>query len=267
MQPRIYTYKITFEEVPYYYYGSKKEKKYNEEYWGSPITNRWCWELYTPRKQILETFDYTDEGYGECLSIENRLIKPFLNDPYCLNEHCGGFCSLESFKRGGQKTKELCIGVHGRTKEQMSENGKKGTQRCKELGVGIYSLSSEQKSENGKKGGELTKELCIGVHGRTKEQMIEQGKKNYEQGIGIFGYTSEQKSENGKKGGELIKNLGKGIFSFTIEQRKENAKKGGKQSNSQKWQCSETGFISTSGPLTLYQNKRGIDTSKRIRIK
>ena len=35
MQPRIYTYKITFEEVPYYYYGSKKEKYFNEEYWGS----------------------------------------------------------------------------------------------------------------------------------------------------------------------------------------------------------------------------------------
>ena len=28
--PRIYTYKITFEEVPYYYYGSKKEKYYNQ---------------------------------------------------------------------------------------------------------------------------------------------------------------------------------------------------------------------------------------------
>jgi len=29
--PRIYTYKITFEEVPYYYYGSKKEKAFDED--------------------------------------------------------------------------------------------------------------------------------------------------------------------------------------------------------------------------------------------
>jgi hypothetical protein len=50
MQPRIYTYKITFEEVPYYYYGSKKEKVFDEEYCGSPVTNKWCWELYTPKK-------------------------------------------------------------------------------------------------------------------------------------------------------------------------------------------------------------------------
>jgi hypothetical protein len=50
MQPRIYTYKITFEEVPYYYYGVHKEKTFNEEYWGSPVTNKWCWEFYTPKK-------------------------------------------------------------------------------------------------------------------------------------------------------------------------------------------------------------------------
>ena len=58
--PRIYLYKITFEEVPYYYYGVHREKKYNEKYWGSPKTNKWCWKLYTPKKQILQLFDYTD---------------------------------------------------------------------------------------------------------------------------------------------------------------------------------------------------------------
>ena len=76
--PRIYTYKITFEEVPYYYYGVKKEKKYNEEYWGSPVTNKWCWELYTPKKQILELFEFDDGGYIKAQEIEKRLIKPVL---------------------------------------------------------------------------------------------------------------------------------------------------------------------------------------------
>jgi hypothetical protein len=61
--PRIYLYKITFEEVPYYYYGVHKETKFGEEYWGSPKTNKWCWELYTPKKQILQLFDFTDEGF------------------------------------------------------------------------------------------------------------------------------------------------------------------------------------------------------------
>jgi hypothetical protein len=45
--PRIYTYKITFEEVPYYYYGSKKERYCNQNYFGSPVTNKWCWDSCT----------------------------------------------------------------------------------------------------------------------------------------------------------------------------------------------------------------------------
>ena len=36
--------------------------------------------------------------------------------------------------------------------------------------------------------------------------------------------------------------------------------------NSQRWMCIETGYITTSGPLTIYQRNRGIDTSKRKRI-
>lgn len=39
-----------------------------------------------------------------------------------------------------------------------------------------------------------------------------------------------------------------------------------KKLNTEKWMCTETGFVSTSGPLTLYQRKRGIDTSKRKRV-
>ena len=61
--PRIYLYKITFEEVPYYYYGVHKEKKFDEYYMGSPITNKWCWEFYTPKKQILEVFEFSEEPY------------------------------------------------------------------------------------------------------------------------------------------------------------------------------------------------------------
>lgn len=141
MQPRIYTYKITFEEVPYYYYGSKKEKYYNQEYWGSPVTHKWCWEFYTPKKQILELFDYTDEGYDECRKIENRLIKPFLNDPLCLNENCNLSYSLKIAKK----------------------SAKLGGEKCKELGVGIFSLDGKVKSEIAKLGGEKTKELGIGI--------------------------------------------------------------------------------------------------------
>ena len=128
--PRIYVYKITFEEVPYYYYGVHKEKRYNEEYWGTPVTNKWCWEFYTPKKQILQFFDFTDEGWLEAQEVEKRLIKPFYNtDKWCLNESCGGKTSLKI----------------------LSENGKKGQIISKEKGVGIYGMSFEQRIEIAKK--------------------------------------------------------------------------------------------------------------------
>ncbi len=36
--------------------------------------------------------------------------------------------------------------------------------------------------------------------------------------------------------------------------------------NSQKWMCTATGFVSTAGPLSKYQNARGINTSFRVKL-
>jgi hypothetical protein len=212
--PRIYTYKITFEEVPYYYYGSKKEKWYNQEYWGSPITHKWCWDFYTPKKQILEFFEFSDEGYKECRRVEERLIKPVLNDTWCLNQNCGGSFSLEITRKSGTISYK----------------------KQKELGIGIFAVPSEKRREY--------------------------GLKLVENGIGIHSQTKEQLSENGKKGAAKNKENKVGIFSLTKEQLSEN----GRKSNSQKWMCLKTGYITTSAGLTHYQRARGIDTSKRKRI-
>jgi hypothetical protein len=270
MQPRIYTYKITFEEVPYYYYGSKKEKYFNQEYWGSPVTNKWCWELYTPKKQILEIFDFTDEGYEECRIVENRLIKPVINDPWCLNENVGGIISLKVCRENGRRMKELGIGVHGRSKEEMIENGKRNGKKIKELGLGICALTPEQRSENGKKGGAKVKELNKGICALTLEQRVEIGKKsaktNEENKTSIFAFTAQQLSENGKKGGAKAKELGLGFHTFTKEQRVEIGKESVKKINSQRWMCLETGYTSTAAGVVSYQKARGIDTAQRVRI-
>jgi len=234
MQPRIYTYKITFEEVPYYYYGVHKEKKYSEEYWGSPSTNKWCWELYTPQKQILELFDFTDEGYIEAQEIEKRIISPILNHKWCLNEGVGGFFSLDVCRK----------------------NGKRLGNFAKENNIGIFSLTSKQLSENGKKGG------SIGGKKGTKTQIDDK--------IGIYGLSKEQKIENARKGGKVIGNKlkeeNRGIFGLSKEQRLNNCSKGGKKLSLQKWICLETGHITNIGALANYQKARGIDPTKRKRI-
>ena len=259
--PRIYTYKITFEEVPYYYYGVHKEKRFDEYYMGSPITHKWMWDFYTPKKQILEIFAFSDGGWIEAQEVEGRLIKPVFNtDKWCLNANCGGVLSLKSRSDGGKigskivnkKNKELKLGIYNMSFEQKSENGKKGGkitgQKNKELGLGFFKMSFEEKSQLGKRNAEKNKKNKTGLYALTPEQIGENAKKGgdtaYEMGVGVHGRSKEQMREDGKKGGKI----------------------GGKKSSSQKWMCEETGYVTNSGALTHYQRARNIDTSKRIRI-
>jgi hypothetical protein len=232
MNPRIFTYKITFEEVPYYYYGVHKEKIFNEEYCGTPITHKWCWELYTPKKQILQFFEYSDEGWLEANLVEDRLIKPvYQTDKWCLNESCGALISLNSRRKGGktqaQNNKNMNVGFYGMTKQQRFLASQKGgiTQgnRCKETRTGIFSISEDERKIISSKAGKIGSKI------------------NKENKVGIFSLTRQQLSENGKIGGKISS----------------------KKLNSQKWKCLITGFISTSGPLTNYQKSRNIDPKLR----
>lgn len=251
--PRIYTYKITFEEVPYYYYGVKKEEYYNQEYWGSPVTHKWCWNFYTPKKQILEFFDFTDGGWLQAQEVEKRLIKPVYNtDKWCLNEHCGGLLSSPSSRKGGtkavKKNKEKNIGIFSMTTEELSKAGKKGGaisgKMTRERGVGIHALTPEQRAENVKESHKTQKEL----------------------GIGLWGFTLEKRRDNQKRANETNRNNETGIYSLTKEQRIEAGKRGGKVVSYQMWECTETGFVANAGNLAKYQRAKGIDTSKRKRV-
>jgi len=54
-------------------------------------------------------------------------------------------------RKGGKRAQELGRGIHGRTKEQMTEDGKMGAQKVKELGVGIYAITPKERSEISRK--------------------------------------------------------------------------------------------------------------------
>ena len=301
--PRIYTYKITFEEVPYYYYGVHKEKYFNEEYWGTPVTNKWCWEFYTPKRQILQFFDFTDKGWLEAQEIEKILIRPFYNtDKWCLNKNVGGKISLKVCKETGRKNYENKVGIFSLTKEELSENGKIGGTTNKENLIGIFSLSLEERQEickkigakygklNGKNSAEKNEKNKTGFWNSELQSQLGKkgGTKTKELGVGIFAISPDDKSKLSREIGLKMRDNKKGIFSLTKEQLRENAlknkenklgifsmskeeqviigKKNGKNTGKQKWMCLETGFITTPGALTNYQKKRGIDTSKRNRI-
>lgn len=103
MQPRIYVYKITFVDQPYWYWGWHKEKKFDEYYMGSPVTNKRYWDMHEPVKEIVEVFEYSDEGALLAQVLEQSLIISDLNHPLCLNENCGGIVSLKALREGSKK--------------------------------------------------------------------------------------------------------------------------------------------------------------------
>jgi general stress protein YciG len=167
--------------------------------------------------------------------VEDRLIKPFYNtDKWCLNEGYGGRVSYECSVKGGITCKENKVGIFALTKEQRSEIGKMSGNKAKELGIGVHSLTKEELSTAGKKGGSISGKIAGNI---CKEKKL-----------GICGRSKEKMSEDGRKAGKI------------------GGKSACKITNAQKWKCLETGFITTSGPLTHYQKARNIDTSKRVKL-
>ena len=181
MQPRIYTYKITFEEVPYWYWGVHKEKKFGELYLGSPVTHKWMWKFYTPEIQILEFFPSTDDGWEEARSVERRIVLQDLNNPLCLNENCGGTPSLESLRKGGAIARDLGLGIFS---GGVVINHSPGGLATLERKIGIFSEEFRNTSrceEARRKGGASTKQ----------------------RGEGIFKYSTEERQEMGAMWGPL----------------------------------------------------------------
>jgi hypothetical protein len=170
MKPRIYTYKVTFEEIPHWYWGVHKEKKYGEDYFGTPVTHKWMWSFYTPRIQVLQFFD----EWKEAKNIENRLIRPDLNNPLCLNEAVGFYFSLESCSRGGHSAVRLAeekkVGFYGpKTQKQLDSSRREGAKLSQysvengtrvgrdnvTLGRGIWGLPKEEQVSNASQGGRV----------------------------------------------------------------------------------------------------------------
>ena len=152
MQPRIYTYKITFEEIPDWYWGSHKEKKHGESYMGSPVTHAWKWDFYTPHLQICELFPCTDEGWAQAREVEDRCIKPDLNNPLCLNEHVGGLMSLEVCRKAGVNGGKLGGVIAG------------GNNKTKKKGICDPSyIKSENKKDTCRKNGIVFSAKCANI--------------------------------------------------------------------------------------------------------
>jgi hypothetical protein len=247
MEPRIYTYKVTFEEIPDWYWGVHKEKKYGEPYLGSPKTHAWKWEFYTPHLEICELFPYTDEGWVEAQNVENRCIKPDLNNPFCLNEHYGSVVSLGATRRVHKEKDELGRSVHA------VKAGRAAHEKKDELGRSVHAVkrvermlavTHAEKDELGRsvQGVKNAKRMCEKVHAKRDEL----GRSVHT--LKAFKDVHTEKNEEGKS---------------------INAVSGGKNTASQRWMNTDPcwpPFISNPPGLTKWQRNRGIDTKNRVRV-
>jgi hypothetical protein len=270
-----YTY-YSYEEWGRGYFGSRGCRCLPEEdikYFGSSKD-----KTFKPTQKIILKDDYAtrEEAYADEIILQQyyKVVENphFANKAYQTStkfyvptetlRELGKTSGKKGGKVSGKITKELGIGVHGRSKEKMSEDGRKGGTKTYELGIGIHAQSKEQLSENGRKSAKIQKEQNLGIYKLTTEERTSYGLSYFQRKIGIHSLTKEQRIENGRK----TKELDIGVHARTKEQMSEDGRKGSKVTNSQRWMCTETGYISNSGGLSRYQKARGIDTSKRVRI-
>lgn len=260
-----YTY-YSYEEWGRGYFGSRGCKCLPEEdmkYFGSSKD-----KTFKPKYKIILKDDYTTRAEAYADEIVLQEYYKVVENPHFANKSyqtSTKFCvpieqAIQHGKKlgeiygkiSGRKTFEEKLGIFSFSPDEKKKHSRKGGISCKKNRSGIFSFTPEEMKENSRKAGKIG------------------GKKCYENNMGIFSITLEQKIEAIKKGGENCYENNTGVFSLTKEQLSEAGKKGGtkgaKTTNSQRWMCNETGYISNSGGLSSYQKARGIDTSKRERI-
>lgn len=96
-----YLYVIHFKDF-FYYVGKRKcpsiYNPWNDPYTGSPKTNKYKWKSTQFIKVVIECFDNDKDVSLAETSLLTEL--DWKNDPYCLNECCGGNFSYEANRRG-----------------------------------------------------------------------------------------------------------------------------------------------------------------------
>ena len=269
-QPCIYVYKITFEEIMHYYYGLHKEARCDEYYMGSPITHKWMWDFYTPKKQILQFFPYTDEGYYEAIEIEKRLIFPVYNtDPYCLNESCGAKISVKVAREVGLRHKENGTAIFSLTHEERVEIGKRTIEKQRETKTGFFKFTPEERREIarecGLKTGKDNYEKGLGIGGMTLEERRAANKKTMktqkENRVGFWGMSYEKRKRNADLTVKRNRERGVGIEFITYEERSKNAKK-----VVEKHKKNRTGIFGISKEKRKEMTDKTIETHKKLKI-
>jgi hypothetical protein len=254
---RHYTYKVTFPGMPWYYFGVHTEN--GKLYYGSPKTHKWIWKFYELEIQILEWFDDRKEAER----VEDRLIKFFINDPDCLNEHYGSVFSRKAALNGVKKQVES-----GRVAEMGRRQGKLNV----ESGHLARVSSTVDRSAMGKAGAEINRKNKTGMfHPDFQPEMVRRAR-----GLGLkkcIENDPQHQSKAGKVGGIKVRNNKLGMFGMDPDHRSEVSrqvgKKVAKKLNGDKYYDPDHPELGqhSAGTLTMMQKRRGFSFGSDNRVK
>ena len=97
-----------------------------------------------------------------------------------------------------------------------------------------------------------------------ENQRSEKSKEGFK--IWFDNLTEEERCERSQIISETTKKAMANMSSEKKQIMVNGSKEGAKKQHSQRWMCTVTGYITTPGPLSIYQKKRNIDTSNRVRL-
>jgi hypothetical protein len=148
-----YTYKITFKDLPcYFYYGKHKDD--GKPYYGSPKTWKHLWDQFEPEIQVLQWHETDEDAYA----AECSIILATWKDKYSLNEAVGARVSERVCSDNGRKTVKA-MNAHPNTEANRSETAK---------AMNAHPNTAASRSDNGKKTGPETVKT-MNAHPNTEE--------------------------------------------------------------------------------------------------
>jgi hypothetical protein len=145
-----YLYKITNILNNNFYIGVHKTNNIDDGYFGSGLNINRAIKKHGKKnfkKEILKFFDNETDMF---LAEAEIVTEDFLKQPNVYNVQIGGhggFTKSMSIK-GAKATVERKLGVHGQTKEQLSNAGKKGTSSQKLNKIGVYNPANKEKLQS-----------------------------------------------------------------------------------------------------------------------
>jgi hypothetical protein len=162
---RYYTYKITFKDLPgYFYYGRRKDN--GKLYFGSPKTFKHFWDQFEPEIQILQWYKTSKEVQkAEDALIGHTWKQDWNGKRYSLNRNYKGHIDealcKEAGKKGGQKIVKELKGIHNpeyRNSEKCKNVSRNNGRKLLETNKGMFDpeyRASDECKEALRRGGKL----------------------------------------------------------------------------------------------------------------